>query len=162
MTGRKVRPPFTEKGTPGGRPAPQGPFRQGRRQGFLIGLVDFMTAGLFLLAYMPLGGLQDEIDRVLGMRTQRYWKAYLLGIPTLFLYPLVWMGRISEALKEKMRTLGLAGPYPSWRHMVLWNTLGLPLFGPAVATKRFFDALFRTEREMDRRAQLSGEGEASC
>ena len=51
-------------------------FRHTHRHGFWIGFVDFFTAGIFLLFYMPLGGLQDEIDRVLGHPTMKYWKAY--------------------------------------------------------------------------------------
>ncbi len=126
------------------------------RKGFWIGFVDFFTAGIFLLFYMPLGGLQDEIDAVLGRRTQRYWKAYLLGIPTAFLYPLFWMARICEELKAKAIELGVEGPYTSWRHMVLWNTVGLPLMGPAVATLRFFNTLNRVEKELNRRGASAG------
>lgn len=125
-------------------------FRHTDRPGFLMGFVDFFTAGLFFLFYMPLSGLQDELDAVTGRKTMRYWKAYLLGIPTLFIYPLVWMSRIAEELKEKAVGLGLQGPYTSWRHMFGWNTLGLPLMGPAVATQRFFDTLNRVERELNR------------
>ena len=75
-------------------------FQHTHRPGFLFGLIDFCTAGLFFLFYMPLNGLQDELDEILGHRTQRYWVAYLLGIPTLFIYPLVWMASIAEELKE--------------------------------------------------------------
>ena len=130
------------------RQAPR--FRHTDRPGFLMGFVDFFTAGLFFLFYMPLSDLQDELDAVTGRKTMRYWKAYLLGIPTLFIYPLVWMSRIAEELKEKAVGLGLQGPYTSWRHMFGWNTLGLPLVGPAVATQRFFDTLNRVERELNR------------
>lgn len=130
------------------RQAPR--FRHTDRPGFLMGFVDFFTDGLFFLFYMPLSGLQDELDAVTGRKTMRYWKAYLLGIPTLFIYPLVWMSRIAEELKEKAVGLGLQGPYTSWRHMFGWNTLGLPLMGPAVATQRFFDTLNRVERELNR------------
>ena len=126
-------------------------FRHTRRPGFWLGFIDFCTAGLFFLFYMPLGGLQDELDVVLGRRTQRYWTAYLLGIPTLFIYPLLWMARIAEELKARAIALGLEGPYTSWWHMFGWNTFGLPLFGPAVATHRFFDTLNRVERELNRR-----------
>lgn len=136
-------------------------FRHTRRPGFWIGFVDFFTAGIFLLFYMPLSGLQDEIDGILGHKTQKYWKAYLLGIPTLFLYPLVWMARIAEELKEKAAALGLGGPYTSWRHMFCWNTLGLPLFGPAVATQRFFDTLNRVERELNRQNETAEEHHAA-
>lgn len=38
-------------------------FPHTRRPGFLLGFVDFFTAGLFVLAYMPLGGLQENWTR---------------------------------------------------------------------------------------------------
>ncbi len=126
-------------------------FRHTDRPGFWIGFIDFFTAGLFLLFYMPLGGLQKELDQVLGRRTQRYWTAYVLGIPDFFLYTLVWMARISEDLKDKALELGIEGKLTSFRHMFLWNTIGLPLMGPAVATHRFFDTLNKVERELNRR-----------
>ena len=121
------------------------------RKGFWIGFIDFFTAGIFLLVYMP-RGLQDELDAVLGHRTQRYWIAYLLGIPTLFIYTLVWMARISEELKAKALDLGIEGKLTSFRHMFGWNTLGIFLLGPAVATHRFFDTLNKVERELNQAA----------
>ena len=121
------------------------------RPGFLFGFIDFCTAGLFFLLYMPLSGLQNELEEILGHKTTPYWKAYLLGIPTLFLYTLVWMARIAEELKVKAIELGIEGPYTSWRHMFGWNTLGILLFGPAVATHRFFDTLNRVEMELNNR-----------
>ena len=123
-------------------------FRHTGRPGFLLGFIDFFTAGLFFLVYMPLGGLQDELEEILGHPLMKYWKAYLLGIPTLFIYPLIWMARISEELKEKAIELKIPGPHTSWRHMFLWNTLGLPLMGPAVATHRFFSTLNRIEKKL--------------
>lgn len=120
-------------------------FRHTHRPGFWMGFPDFFTAGIFFLVYMPLGGLQEEIETVLGHKTLPYWKAYLLGIPTLFIYTLVWMSRIAEELKEKAVELGIEGPYTSWRHMFGWNTAGLLLMGLAVATHRFFDTLDRVE-----------------
>lgn len=126
-------------------------FKHTNRQGFWIGFIDFFTAGIFLLFYMPLSGLQDEIDEILGYKTMRYWKAYLLGISTLFIYPLIWMARICEEMKAKAIELGIEGPYTSWRHMFGWNTLGLLLMGPAIATHRFFDTLNKIEIELNRR-----------
>ena len=128
-------------------------FRHTNRPGFLLGFIDFFTAGLFFLLYMPLGGLQDELDAILGRRTQRYWAAYLLGIPTLFIYTLVWMGRIAEELKGKALELGIEGKLTSFRHMFDWNVFGLLLMGPAVATERFFDTLNKVERELNRRGE---------
>ena len=125
-------------------------FKHTHRPGFLLGFVDFFTAGLFFLLYMPLGGLQDELDEILGHRTQRYFIAYLLGIPTLFIYTLVWMARIAEELKAKAIGLGIEGPYTSFWHMFGWNTFGILLFGPMVATKRFFDTLNKVELELNR------------
>lgn len=41
-------------------------FKHTNRPGFLLGLIDFFTAGLFFLVYMPFGGLQAEIETILG------------------------------------------------------------------------------------------------
>ena len=127
-------------------------FKHTNRKGFWLGFIDFFTAGLFFLLYMPLGGLQKELDEVIGHKTRPYWQAYLLGIPTLFIYTLVWMARIAEELKAKAISLGIEGPYTSWWHMFGWNIFGLPLMGPAVATMRFFDTLNRVEDRMNRNA----------
>ena len=126
-------------------------FKHTNRPGFLLGFIDFFTAGLFFLVYMRLG-LQDELDEILGRRTQRYWAAYLLGIPTLFLYTLVWMARIAEELKEKAIELGIEGPHTSWRHMFGWNVFGLLCFGPMIATHRFFNTLNKIEIELNKGA----------
>ncbi len=128
-------------------------FRHTKRPGFLLGFIDFFTAGLFFLLYMPLGGLQSELEEILGHRIMPYWKAYLLGIPTLFIYPLVWMAGIAEELKAKAIALGVKGPYTSWRHMFWWNMLGCLCCGPMIATLRFFDTLNRVEAELNRRRQ---------
>ena len=120
-------------------------FKHTHRPGFLFGLIDFCTAGLFFLFYMPLSGLQEELDEILGHKTLPYWKAYLLGIPTLFIYPLVWMARIAEELKAKAIELGIDGPHTSWWHMFGWNTFGVLLLGPGIATGRFFSTLNKIE-----------------
>ncbi|MBQ1452735.1 MAG: hypothetical protein IIZ23_02080, partial [Ruminococcus sp.] len=91
------------------------------------------------------------LDYILGRKTQRYYIAYLLGIPTLFIYTLMWMARISEELKAKAIEMGIEGPHTSWWHMFGWNTFGLLLFGPAVATHRFFNTLNKVETELNRR-----------
>ena len=127
-------------------------FRHTNRKGFLLGFIDFFTAGLFFLIYMQLG-LQDALDEILGRKTQRYYIAYLLGIPTLFIYTLVWMARISEELKEKALELGIPGKHTSFRHMFCWNVFGVLCFGPMIATLRFFDTLNKIERELNRRAE---------
>ena len=126
-------------------------FRHTNRPGFLLGFIDFFTAGLFFLLYMPYGGLQDELEEILGHKLLPYLKAYLLGVPTLFIYTLVWMARIAEELKSKAIELGLEGPHTSWWHMFGWNTFGILLFGPAVATHRFFRTLNSIEAELNRR-----------
>ena len=130
-------------------------FQHTHRPGFLLGFIDFFTAGLLFLVYMRLG-LQDELETILGHKLLPYWKAYLLGIPTLFIYPLIWMARIAEELKAKAIEMGVAGPYTSWWHMFGWNTFGLFLMGPAVATMRFFDTLNKVEDEMNRAGQKRG------
>ena len=124
-------------------------YKHTNRPGFLLGFIDFFTAGLFFLFYMP-RGLQDELESVLGHKVMPYWKAYLLGIPTLFIYPLTWMGRIADELKNIAVDLGLSGPYTSFRHMFDWNVFGLILMGPAVATERFFRTLNQIEKKLNR------------
>lgn len=124
-------------------------FEHTNRPGFLLGFVDFFTAGLFFLFYMPLGGLQDELEKILGHKVLPYWKAYLLGIPTLFIYPLVWMARIAEELKGKAVKLSIEEPLTSWRHMFWWNMLGCFTFGLMIATHRFFGTLNRVEKKLN-------------
>ena len=127
-------------------------FKHTNRKGFWLGFIDFFTAGLFFLVYMQ-RGLQDELEEILGHKVRPYWQAYLLGVPTLFIYTLVWMARISEELKSKALALGIPGPHTSFRHMFDWNVFGLLLGGPAIATYRFFDTLNKIERELNRRNQ---------
>ena len=129
-------------------------YRHTDRPGFWLGFLDFFTAGIFFLVYMRLG-LEDEIESVLGHEVMPYWKAYLLGIPTLFLYTLVWMARISEELKGIAIDLDIPGPHTSWRHMFGWNVFGLFLLGPAVATHRFFRTLNLIEKRLNE-AEESG------
>ena len=132
-------------------------FEHTDRPGFLLGFIDFFTAGIFFLLYMPFGGLQEELEYILGHKVMPYWKAYLYGIPTLFIYTLVWMARISEELKYKAQELGIEGPHTSWKHMFYWNTLGLLLMGPAVATHRFFRTLNAVEKELNRQRNTNNE-----
>lgn len=124
-------------------------FKHTNRKGFLLGFVDFFTAGLFFLFYMPFGGLQRELEEVTGHKLTPYWKAYLLGVPTLFIYTLVWMARIAEELKAKAKALGIEGPHTSWRHMFWWNVLGCLCFGPMTATARFFRTLNSIEKALN-------------
>ena len=128
-------------------------FKHTNRLGFLFGFIDFFTAGIFLLLYMPFGGLQDELEEILGHKVMPYWKAYLLGIPTLFIYTLVWMARIAEELQAKAIDLGIEGLHTSWWHMFGWNVFGLLLFGPAVATHRFFVTLNKIEKVLNEEAE---------
>ena len=123
-------------------------YKHTSRPGFLLGFIDFFTAGLFFLFYMP-HGLQDELEEILGHRVMPYWKAYLLGVPTLFIYPLIWMGRIADELKTIAMDMGIPGPHTSFRHMFDWNVFGLILMGPAVATKRFFKTLNQIEKKVN-------------
>ena len=128
-------------------------FEHTNRPGFWLGFIDFFTAGLFFMIYMPLG-LQNELETILGHKIRPYWQAYLLGIPDLFIYPLVWMARIAEELKAKAMELGIEGKLTSYRHMFDWNVFGLLLCGPAIATQRFFDTLNKVETELNKRNAL--------
>ena len=128
-------------------------FKHTNRKGFLLGFIDFFTAGLFFLVYMQMG-LQDELDEILGRKTQRYYIAYLLGIPTLFIYTLVWMAGIAEELRGKALELGIEGQLTSFRHMFGWNVFGVLFFGPMIATQRFFDTLNKVEVVLNEQGSL--------
>lgn len=125
-------------------------FEHTDRKGFWLGFIDFFTAGMFFVFYMK-NGLQDEIDEVLGKKTQKYHIAYLLGIPNLFIYTLVWMARIAEDLRNKAIELGIEGELTSYKHMFNWNVFGILCFGPMIATERFFDTLNKVEKELNKR-----------
>lgn len=128
-------------------------FKHTKRKGFWLGFADFFLAGTFFLVYIPLGGLHQELEEILGHRIMPYWKAYLLGIPSFFIYPLVWMARLAEELKEKALALGIPGPHTSWRHMFWWNMLACLCFGPMIATHRFFNTLNAIETRLNQDAE---------
>lgn len=94
-------------------------FKHTHRPGFLFGLIDFCTVGLFFLFYMPLNGLQEE-------------------------------------LKAIAIDLGIEGPHTSWWHMFGWNTFGVLLLGPGIATGRFFSTLNKIESELDKSTAFHG------
>ena len=45
--------------------------------------------------------------------------------------------------------MGVQGPHTSWWHMFGLITFGILLFGPAVATHRFFSTLNKVEDAMN-------------
>ena len=107
----------------------------------------------FFLIYMPLS-LEKEFFYILKKKIQPYFVAYLLGIPTLFVYTLIWMARVCEDVKNKAIELGIK-PHTSWRHMFWWNVLGmLVLVGPAVATWGFFKTLNEIEIKLNENKNL--------
>lgn len=123
-------------------------YKHTHRPGFLLGAVDFCTAGLFFLLYMPLS-VQKEIDEILGKKTRPYWLAYLLGTFNFFVYTLVWMAKVCEDTKKKAIELGIK-PHTSFIHMMLWNILGmLVIVGPAVATEGYFRTLNEIEEKLN-------------
>ncbi len=124
-------------------------FKHTNRPGFLLGTIDFCTAGIFFLLYMPLS-LEKEFNYILKKKIQPYFVAYLLGIPTLFIYTLIWMARVCEDIKRKAIELNIK-PHTSWKHMFWRNVLGIfVLVGPAVATWGFFKTLNEVEKKMNK------------
>ena len=73
-------------------------FQHTHRPGFWLGFIDFFTAGLFFLLYMTLGGLQDELDYILGRRTQRYWVVKILEGDALRKYILDYQKKYIQKL----------------------------------------------------------------
>lgn len=123
-------------------------YKHTHRPGFLLGVIDFCTAGIFFLFYMPLS-VQKEIDEILGKKTQPYWLAYLLGTFNFFIYTLIWMAKVCEDTKKKALELGIK-PHTSFKHMMLWNILGmLVIVGPAVATEGYFRTLNEIEQKLN-------------
>ena len=94
-------------------------FKHTNRKGFWLGFIDFFTAGLFFLVYIPCV-LQDELDAILGYRTQRYYIAYLLGLPTLTVYTIVWMARILPP-HVRLERVRAAARRPGDRHVSLFR-----------------------------------------
>lgn len=123
-------------------------YKHTHRPGFLLGVIDFCTAGIFFLFYMPLS-VQKEIDEILGKKTQPYWLAYLFGTFNFFIYTLYWMAKVCEDTKKKALELGIK-PHTSFKHMMLWNILGmLVIVGPAVATEGYFRTLNEIEQKLN-------------
>ena len=89
-----------------------------------------------------------------------FWLGFIdfftAGLFFLLIYTLVWMSRIAEELKEKAVELGIEGPYTSWWHMFGWNIFGILLFGPAVATHRFFQTLNKIEILLNGKQMTNG------
>ena len=123
-------------------------YKHTNRPGFLLGAIDFCTAGIFFLFYMSLS-VEPEINEILKKKVQPYWMAYLLGTFNFFFYTLYWMAKICEETKNKAIELGLK-PHTSFKHMMLWNILGLlVVVGPAVATHGYFKTLNEIEKTLN-------------
>lgn len=123
-------------------------YKHTRRPGFLLGFVDFCTAGIFFLFYMTLS-VEPEINEILGKKVRPYWQAYLLGTFNFFVYTLIWMARVCEDTKAKAIELGIK-PHTSFKHMFWWNVAGLlVLVGPAVATWGYFKTLNEIEKKLN-------------
>ena len=86
-------------------------FKHTKRPGFLLGFIDFFTAGLFFLVYMPLDGLQEaRIDLgdvqvmaeliVNGHNAGLLWRAPYLS-PDL----LPWLHEGENTIEVKVTTL---------------------------------------------------------
>ena len=67
-------------------------------------------------------------------------------IPIGTAYP-VWTG-IGAVGTVLLGILVFKEPATFWWHMFGWNTFGVLLMGPAVATWRFFDTLNKVERRL--------------
>lgn len=60
-------------------------------------------------------GLLSISDQVSLGNYQEMDFIYLKGIPDFFIYPLIWMGKIAEEMKDIAIELGLKGPYTSFK-----------------------------------------------
>ena len=78
-------------------------FKHTNRPGFWLGFIDFFTAGLFFLLYMPFGGLQDELEEILGHKVMPYWPFViwvLVAVPWGILISRYYFGHVKYICPE--------------------------------------------------------------
>lgn len=127
-------------GETGNRPALQLPSERSLWKMVLFGI---LTAGIYpaVVWSRMVTELNIAASRRDGKRTMPYFAMVLLAVPTLGIYPLVWMHQFCRRVGEQLvsREIGGAfGPRDFW----LWNVLGgLILAGPLVFTHRLLGAM---------------------
>lgn len=121
--------------------------------GAVIALLDIFTLGIFLLIYMR--KLQVELERITGKKYLPYYKAYLLGIPTLFIYTMYWISKVSKDLNNKAKELNIKGHLITFNEMFYLNLFGMwIIIGALIATYHFFDTLNKIEIALEQKKHI--------
>ena len=123
-------------------------FERTKRNGAWLALADMLTFGIFFLFY--LSRVEKEIAFLTKKKCMRYYVAYLLGLITFLIVPIVWISRRANELREIAKTLQIEGKLTSFAHMFCWNLFGYCIIvGPLLSTYRFFDTLNKIEIKMN-------------
>lgn len=123
-------------------------YQKTNRKGILLCLLDIITMGIFFVFYMK--EVREEIGSFGKKKGMPYWVAYLLGLITFLIVPLVWFSNRADAIREKADELNLDIKKTSFDHAYLWSFFGaFIIVGPFIATKRFFDTLNAVEKALN-------------
>ena len=123
-------------------------YQKTNRKGILLCLLDIITMGIFFVFYMK--EVREEIGSFGKKKGMPYWFAYLLGLITFLIVPLVWFSNRADAIREKADELNLDIKKTSFDHAYLWSFFGaFIIVGPFIATKRFFDTLNAVEKALN-------------
>ncbi len=123
-------------------------YQKTNRKGILLCLLDIITMGIFFVFYMK--EVREEIGSFGKKKGMPYWVAYLLGLITFLIVPLVWFSNRADAIREKAEELNLDIKKTSFDHAYLWSFFGaFIIVGPFIATKRFFDTLNAVEKALN-------------
>lgn len=131
-------------------------FERTKRNGAWLALADMMTLGIFFLFYLP--RVEKEIAFLTKKKCMRYYVAYLLGLITFLIVPIVWISRRANELREIAKSLQIEGKLTSFAHMFCWNLFGYCIIvGPLLSTYRFFDTLNKIEIKMNENGGVNHE-----
>ena len=115
-------------------------------------MLDILTLGIFFLFYM--NDVSLEIESFSKKKGISYPLAYVLGLITFLLVPVVWFANRADVLNKKAKELGIEGKITTFDHAFYWNFFGwLILVGPFLATYRFFDTLNKIEIRLNEIAE---------
>ena len=135
-----MKTPSASSVQPCGTPA--GTLRNNRGLGKFL-LLSLVTLGLY--SFFFYSGIGKDLNRIAsphdGKKTMPYLPAFLLGLVTFGIVPLIWFHRLSGRIGDEQQRRGLqktmsAGTF--W----CWNILGLFIFiGPLVYISRLCKAM---------------------
>ena len=137
-------------------------FKHTRRSGFAFTLFGPFT--LFILNWVMLAHARSEVNSITKdkegyKKSMPFICAILLGLLTLGIVPLVWLGNLAGKIKRLSQEYGVEKKARGGAFVICWLLFGsLILVGPFVAFMGFFRSLNRLEKKLNELAE-AGEGE---